>query len=304
LFEESGGILVLDNLGNNIRRYLTGHYVGVFANVAASGMSSPKYMEFGPDGNIYVVGNGSLSDTIQMFDAGSGTPLGSFIIPGSGGLITGQGLLFHTDGKLYVSNGAGNSVLTYDAATGNFAGQFVSSGSGGLSNPHSLRFGPDGHLYVASRGTNSVKRYEGSSGNYMGDFVEPGSGSSPGTGSLVEPAGLLFCAAPGAVRDLTLAHDAGTGATTLSWNAPQKTGAPLLVFDTLGSSAADDFTGTGPGFCLESDDSADTSAIHAETPPAGEPLFFLVRAENVCGNGPLGPASAGSRTATDCVPES
>jgi hypothetical protein len=187
--------------------------------------------------------------------------------------------------------------LTYDAATGAFAGVFVSSNSGGLSSPHSLRFGPDGHLYVASRGTDSVKRYDGSTGAYMGNFVAVGSAGSSGMGSLVAPAGLLFCTAPDAITDLTLIHDAGT--TTLTWSTPAGSGAPLLAYDTLGSAAADDFTVSG--FCVESDDGSDTTATHLGSPPPGDVLFFMVRAENVCGNGPLGLASGGPRGAGDCV---
>lgn len=188
LFEADGHILVLDNVSKNIRRYAgeTGEFVGVFANLLPVGMTSPKYMEYGPDGDIFVVGNGGAGNTIQRVDGGTGMLEGSFIVPGAGGLSSGQGLLFHTDGRLYVSNGGANNVLIYDAEDGQFVGEFVSSGSGGLSNPHSLRFGPDGHLYVASRNTDSVKRYDGETGLPLGDFV------TAGADGLDQPAGLLF----------------------------------------------------------------------------------------------------------------
>ncbi|MCA9727001.1 MAG: hypothetical protein KC729_04905, partial [Candidatus Eisenbacteria bacterium] len=204
LFEPSGDLLVLDNVTANIRRYRgsDGTYQGQFANVGATGMTSPKAMEYGPDGRIYVVGSGALGNTIQVFRATDGAPEGSFIQPGSGGLTRGQGMLFHADGSLYVSNGGDNSVLRYSATTGSFLGAFVDPGSGGLQNPHGLAFGPDGHLYVASRSTHSVKRYDGSSGAYLGDAISPGAGGSPGSGGLIAPAGLLFVpAAPAEVAD-------------------------------------------------------------------------------------------------------
>ena len=61
LFTDDGEILVLDNQDNNIRRYSAedGSFLGLFASTAAVGMTSPKYMEFGPDGHVYVVGNGA-----------------------------------------------------------------------------------------------------------------------------------------------------------------------------------------------------------------------------------------------------
>jgi DNA-binding beta-propeller fold protein YncE len=147
LFTDDGEILVLDIVGANIRRYSAedGSFLGVFANIAATGMSSPKY----------------------------------------GGLIAGQGLVFH-DGLLYVSNGGSNNVLRYDPSDGTFAGTFVTTGAGGLSNPHSLRFGPDGHLYVASRDDDTVKRYDGTTGAPLGDFV------AAGADGLDQPAGLYF----------------------------------------------------------------------------------------------------------------
>lgn len=187
LFEADGNILVLDNVSRNIRRYdgQTGVYLGVLSDLSSI-MTSPKYMAYGPAGDIFVVGNGAAGAGILRVNAITGALMGSFVTPGAGGLGAGQGLLFHDDGFLYVSNAAANNVLRFDGTTGVFVDEFVTSGSGGLSNPHSLRFGPDGHLYVASRNTDSVKKYDGATGVSLGDFV------APGTDGLDQPAGLLF----------------------------------------------------------------------------------------------------------------
>ena len=192
LFDAGGNLLVLDNVRRDIKRYsrTTGEFLGRFATVS---LSSPKYMEYGPDGQIYVVGNGAGDDRVIRIDALSGQELGDFVAPGSGGLGAGQGLLFSDDGFLYVSEGSSNAVLRYDAATGAFDRAFVATaGNGGLGNPHSLKFGADGHLYVASRGTDSVKRFNGNTGAYIDDFIPPGSGGPAGTGTITQPAGLLF----------------------------------------------------------------------------------------------------------------
>ena len=198
LFDQNDDILILDNVSRNIRRYsgTDGSYLGLFMHLSTTGMTSPKYMEYGPDGRIYIVGNGAQGNTIQRVDQVTGQALGSFITPGAGGLTAGQGLVFHSDGMLYVSNVPGNNVLRYNGTTGAFVSVFVSSGSGGLSNPHSLRFGPDGHLYIASRNTNSVKRYDGTTGAYMDDFVAAGSGGPRGTGGVLQPTALLFVVEP------------------------------------------------------------------------------------------------------------
>jgi len=199
LFEPDGNILVLDNGTSRIRRYdgASGTSLGVFATSLGS---SPTYMEFGPDGNIYVVGNGTLGNTVLWVNGTTGASMGAFVLPGSGGLTRGQGIIFHSDGLMYVTNGLTNNVLRFDAVSGAFHDVFVSAGSGGLANPHSLRFGPDGNLYVASRDTHSVKRYDGASGAFIDDFVAPASGGSAGTGGLNLPTGLLFV--PGGGEDV------------------------------------------------------------------------------------------------------
>lgn len=200
LFDSAGDLLALDNVTNNIRRYsgTTGAYLGEFATLVPIGMTGLKYMEFGPDGNIYVVASGANGSSVQRINAATGALMGAFVPAGSGGLGSGRGLLFH-NGLMYVSDGLSNAVRRYDATTGAFVDTFVSPGSGGLINPHVLRFGPDGNLYVTSRGANSVKRYDGQTGAYLGDFVAQGAGGSPATGGLTQPAGLLFvpCDCPG-----------------------------------------------------------------------------------------------------------
>lgn len=192
LFDANGDLLVLDISNQDIKRYSRGNgsFLGKFAD---SPLSSPKYMEYGPDGQIYLVGNAPGDNRVARINAQTGEYMDDFVTAGSGGLTAGQGLVFHSDGYLYVADTANANVLRFDAESGAFDREFVSSAdNGGLNNPHSLRFGPDGNLYVASRGSNDVKRYDGSSGAYIDNFIPAGSGGPQGTGSIDQPAGLLF----------------------------------------------------------------------------------------------------------------
>ena len=301
LFDDSGHLLVLDNSSGSIRRYngFTGTFMGSFGSVASTGMTSPKYMEYGPDGHILVVGNGAQGNTIQKLNRTSGLTLGSFITPGAGGLASGQGILVRGD-EVWVSNAGANNVLVYDE-NGAFLREHVAPGAGGLSNPHGLKIGPDGHLYVASRGTHSVKRFDGASGAFLGDFVAPASGGSAGFGGLDQPAGLLFCEAGGGIDDLLLSHTGGeAGVTSLTWSEPAP-GAPLRRFDTIRSVDPSDFVDVASASCVEGN-GQNTSSTDIGTPGPGEVRHFLVRPENVCGPAPAGVSSAGAGRATrDCA---
>ncbi|MEQ8850213.1 MAG: M43 family zinc metalloprotease [Phycisphaerales bacterium] len=171
LFPDADTMLVLDNSNAVIHRFdaATGDSIDTFASLAAQGVSGPKYMELGPDGHIYIVGNGAQGDRVHKVDSATGAYLGAFTAPGAGGLAGGQGLTFH-GGHLYVADGPSNSVLRFNAMTGAFVDVFIASGSGGLSNPHCVRFGPDGHACVASRNTSTVKKYDGVTGAPLGDL--------------------------------------------------------------------------------------------------------------------------------------
>jgi hypothetical protein len=99
---------------------------------------------------------------------------------------------------------------------------------------------------------------------------------------------------PSEIDGLVLAHDRGTGETTVSWPAPADPGGHLpLFYDLLRSTAPDDFVGSA--VCLETDD-GDLAATDADPPAAGALFCYLVRAQNGCpsGAGNLGVDSAGA----------
>ena len=72
------------------------------------------------------------------------------------------------------------------------------------------------------------------------------------------------------------------------------------LYDVVRSESPQDFTGAG--FCIESDDGADTVAVDADEPVPAGIFYYLVRAENDCGAGSLGAGAGGERSAIDCLP--
>jgi CSLREA domain-containing protein len=94
---------------------------------------------------------------------------------------------------------------------------------------------------------------------------------------------------PGEAIDLILFHTGGTGGTTtLAWTAPSPLGGTLsgVVYDTIRSLAPADFVTSA--VCVDTNGGPDPSAIDSTDPAAETVAYFLIRAENGCGTGPLG----------------
>ncbi len=136
-----------------------------FVASGSGGMTTPTWMVFGPDGNLYV---NDAQAGILRFNGVNGAAMGVVVAPGTGGLQGAQRFVFGPDGRLYVPNPATNSVLRFDGASGAFVDTFVGPAVGGLIDPRGIAFGPDGHLCVTSRGTRQVLRYDGQTGAYLG----------------------------------------------------------------------------------------------------------------------------------------
>jgi glucose/arabinose dehydrogenase len=171
-----------------------------FISSGSGGLNTPWGITLGPDGNVYVAGNGGA---VRRYNGTTGAYLNTFVSQGSGGLAFSNvaGLAFGPDGNLYVTSGETNQVLEYSGSTGAFVQAFVAAGSGGLINPRELTFGPDGNLYLtmwdSNSGAKGVMRYQGPQGGSPGAPL-PGSGQTganfiaPSTPGLLRPLDVVF----------------------------------------------------------------------------------------------------------------
>ncbi len=168
--------------------------VSPFVASGSGGLSQPKDLVLGPDGNVYVASNGTNS-VIRYTPTGQ--LLGTFVVANSGGLSEPYGLAFGPDGNLYVDGFTTNAIYEYSGSTGAFLTAFVAGGSGGLNRPTGMVFGQDGNLYVGSNGTQSIDRFQGPTGPAPGSPL-PAAGQSgatfvpAGSGGLAGPLELTF----------------------------------------------------------------------------------------------------------------
>lgn len=101
-----------------------GEFLGVFVEAESGGCISPNDVEFGPDGNLYLVA-GATAKQVLCFDGESGEFSGIVVNAGEGG--AGTGTLFGEfgpDGRLYVSSESTRDVLLYDGS-GTYVARFV-----------------------------------------------------------------------------------------------------------------------------------------------------------------------------------
>ena len=107
---------------------------------------------------------------------------------------------------------------------------------------------------------------------------------------------------PDDARGLRLSHTGGLfGVTTLDWVSPVYPGGVSVLYDVISSADPADFISTSIAACVETGDASDTTATDFDTPWPDELSSFLVRAGNVCGDGPSGTLSDGSpRLVREC----
>lgn len=257
----SGGYLLVDSFNtNSVLRYdeTTGAFAGVFVPKNTGGLYSSASMDFGPDHDLYV-SNGLYSpnnkaNDVLRFNGTTGAFLGDFA--DSGQLTDPRGVVFGTDGNLYVADGNGpGRVLRYDGSTGAFIDVFVSSGSGGLNHPSAMLFGPDGSLYVMDTADSQILRFEGPGDKHPGAFID--TFVSPGSGGMHQPLSMAFgpdgnlYVANSFANDPTsggvLRYDGKTGAFIDTFIAPGS-GGLLKPLSVLFGPRGDLFVGSAAAF--------------------------------------------------------
>jgi glucose/arabinose dehydrogenase len=122
----------------------------VFAKVSAAGgdgFRGPRFMAFGPDGNLYL--SMGMDNKVLMLPDANKDGVADKVVTVADNLNAPQGLVF-VDGKLLVANQDG--VVKLEQKNGHWPAAAVTSFISGLpSGGHTLKtikLGPDGYLYI------------------------------------------------------------------------------------------------------------------------------------------------------------
>ncbi|MAE62840.1 MAG: hypothetical protein CMJ18_01090 [Phycisphaeraceae bacterium] len=152
-FSPHDGHLYVSNQALHIIQRFDGQTGQLLDNLPSG--TAPQRLEFGPDGDLYVLGDAPPS--VFRHDGPSGALQGMFA-----SLAGGQprDLTFGPDGDLYVAVAQANSVQRYDGNGGAYVEDALPNMTGGMMTPFALEFVEAGALLVASFGTDSILRFD------------------------------------------------------------------------------------------------------------------------------------------------
>ncbi len=225
IFGPDGHLYVGSNLG--VYRYdgQTGapmptplNHGATFVTDKAGGVNTFNDIAFGPDDNLYALGDG-----IHRFNPIDGSYIDEFISADE--LFSPLTMFFGGDGLLYVlidMHSLPDEIRRFDAITGEFVDILIGDDSlttgvdetGGLIGAQDAIIGPDGDLYIVNDSrddaTAGVMRYDGTTGEFLGLFASVPAPRLPRSLSFSADGNDLFVA--DRLDEAVLRFNAATGA--------------------------------------------------------------------------------------------
>lgn len=129
-----------------IRKYnaTTKAYLGLWGDSVSWGDLND--IEYGPDGNMFVLDRGFNARNIHKLNATTGASMGLFVSQGQGGISVPSDQVFGPNGNLFVSDIATHQIYQFSGTTGLFINIFASGA--GMVGPNTLVFADVGDSTV------------------------------------------------------------------------------------------------------------------------------------------------------------
>jgi hypothetical protein len=147
-FDAVGNLYVASYNDNTIRQFsAAGTFLRTLTSVGlvdiGFGLGGPEQIAIGPGGNLFVA-NFNSSD-VEQYSLATGNPVngGIFVGGGTGGLAGATGLLFASDGWLYVASNFTDQILRFNGSSGSFLDVFKDANSGIYIEPGFLSETPE-----------------------------------------------------------------------------------------------------------------------------------------------------------------
>ncbi len=179
-----------------VRRYRESD--GAFLNNAGFGDETIQDIQLGPDGRLYVAGNGLGAGAVRRFDWANGAFLGFLVSPAQNGYRSPNGFAFGTDSSLYATSqdiqmaGGTTGLMKFNGTTGAYLGLFVAPGSGGIGTPFDVIVQPITGDLLVSDGSR-INRYNKTTGAFVSTFLAAGAGGMNSFGqSIFGPDGNFY----------------------------------------------------------------------------------------------------------------
>ena len=225
-----------------------------------------------------VLVNSRGTHSIQLYDT-SGTYLGDFVSPASGGLNSPEDVLVLPDGSVLVSGFGNTTIKRYSGQNGSFLGNWSTGYS--LSNPSKMSIGPDSLLYITQWGStqNKVVRFD-LQGNFVDEFTQIGAPN--GLGHVWDDAGNFYVSLFGQSGSGTV-HKFDTAGNSLGTfiSTAQLSGPTDIWWDSNGDLLVEDWNA---GTILRYDSAGTYVGVHTTGLTNPEGVAFLPNGDALVGD--------------------
>ena len=168
-----GNLYVADGSQNRVKRFSLkdGGFIDDFT---PADMATPVALKFGTNGDLYVLGGGTLQRFIRRYYGSTGAFIEVAVAATNTQMNGGTDFIYMPSSGDYLIVSQISKGSRFASSNGAFVSYFINStGDTNIMNqPRRIEVGPDGNFWVTNRGSNRITRYDASTGAKLNDVVD------------------------------------------------------------------------------------------------------------------------------------